>query len=79
MTVGENASPMHPSCKCRIAGYVSSDDMYKNWLERGVISKSEYQSATAFKRDYDAKFEKLMKKRNEYEKTMQEKRKKRRL
>ena len=79
LVVGENASPMHPSCKCRIAGYVSSDDMYKNWLERGVISKSEYQSATAFKRDYDAKFEKLMEKRNEYEKTMQEKRKKRRL
>ena len=79
LVVGENASPMHPSCKCRIAGYVSSDDMYKNWLDRGIISKDEYQSATAFKRDYDAKFEKLMKKRNEYEKSMQAKRKKRRL
>lgn len=79
MVVGKNAPVLHPNCRCRISGYVSSDDMYKNWLERGVISKSEYQSATAFKRDYDAKFEKLMKKRNEYEKTMQEKRKKRRL
>ena len=77
LVVGENASPMHPSCKCRIAGYVSSDDMYKNWLERGIISKSEYQSATAFKKDYDREFESLMKKRNEYEKSMQEKRKKR--
>ena len=79
MVVGENAPVRHPNCRCRISGYVSSNDMYKNWLERGIISKSEYQSATAFKRDYDAKFEKLMKKRNEYEKTMQEKRKKRRL
>ena len=79
LVVGKNASPMHPSCKCRIAGYVSSDDMYKNWLERGIISKSEYESALAFKRDYDTKFEKLMKKRNEYEQSMQSKRKKRRL
>ena len=79
MVVGKNAPVMHPSCRCRISGYVSSDDMYKNWLDRGIISKSEYQSATAFKQDYDTEFEKLMKKRNEYEKTMQEKRKKRRL
>ena len=79
MVAGKNAPVLHPSCRCRIAPHVSSNDMYKNWLERGIISKSEYQSATAFKRDYDTKFEKLMKKRNEYEKTMQEKRKKRRL
>ena len=79
MVVGKNAPVLHPSCRCRIAPHVSSNDMYKNWLERGIISKSEYESALAFKRDYDAKFEKLMKKRNEYEKTMQEKRKKRRL
>ena len=79
MVVGENAPVRHPNCRCRISGYVSSNDMYANWLDRGIISKDEYQSATAFKRDYDAKFEKLMKKRNEYEKTMQEKRKKRRL
>ena len=79
MVVGKNAPVLHPSCRCRISGYVSSNDMYANWLDRGIISKDEYQSATEFKRDYDAKFEKLMKKRNEYEKTMQEKRKKRRL
>ena len=79
MTVGENASPMHPNCRCRIAPYMSSDDMYKDWLGRGIISKDEYQSAVAFKQDYDTKFEKLMKKRNEYEQSMQAKRKKRRL
>ena len=79
MTVGENASPMHPNCRCRIAPHVSSNDMYKDWLDRGIITKSEYESAVAFKRDYDTKFEKLMKKRNEYEQSMQAKRKKRRL
>ena len=79
MVVGENAPVRHPNCRCRISGYVSSNDMYANWLDRGIISKSEYESALAFKRDYDAKFEKLMKKRNEYERSMQAKRKKRRL
>ena len=79
LVVGKNASPMHPNCRCRISGYVSSNDMYANWLERGIISKSEYQSATAFKRDYDTKFEKLMEKRNKYEQSMQAKRKARRL
>lgn len=79
LVVGKNASPMHPSCKCRIAGCVSSDDMYKNWLDRGIISKSEYQSAVAFKKDFDTKFEKLMEKRNKYEQSMQAKRKARRL
>ena len=79
MVVGKNAPVLHPSCRCRIAPHISSNDMYKNWLERGIISKSEYQSATAFKHDYDTKFEKLMKKRNEYEQSMQAKRKKRRL
>ena len=79
MVVGENAPVRHPNCRCRISGYVSSDDMYKNWLERGIVSKSEYQSATAFKRDYDTKFEKLMEKRNKYEQSMQSKRKARRL
>lgn len=79
MVVGENAPILHPNCRCRISGYVSSNDMYANWLERGIISKSEYQSATAFKRDYDAKFEKLMEKRNKYEQSMQSKRKARRL
>lgn len=79
MVVGKNAPVLHPSCRCRIAPYVSSSDMYKDWMDRGIISKDEYQSATAFKRDYDTKFEKLMKKRNEYEASMQSKRKKRRL
>ena len=79
LVVGENASPMHPSCRCRIAPHVSSNDMYKDWLDRGIISKDEYQSAVAFKQDYDTKFEKLMEKRNEYERSMQAKRKKRRL
>lgn len=79
LVVGKNASPMHPSCRCRISGYVSSDDMYKNWLERGIISKEEYQSSLEFKKSYDSEFEKLMKIRNDYEKSMQEKRKKRRL
>ena len=79
LVVGENASPMHPNCRCRIAPYVSSNEMYKDWLDRGIITKSEYESAVAFKRDYDTKFEKLMKKRNEYEQSMQAKRKKRRL
>lgn len=79
LVVGENASPMHPSCRCRIAPYVSSNDMYKDWLDRGIISKSEYQSAVAFKQDFDTKFEKLMEKRNEYEQSMQAKRKVRRL
>ena len=79
MVVGKNAPVLHPSCRCRIAPHMSSNDMYKNWLDRGIISKEEYRSATAFKEDYDSEFESLMKKRNEYEKTMQEKRKKRRL
>lgn len=79
LVVGKNASPMHPNCRCRISGYVSSNDMYQNWLDRGIISKEEYQSAVAFKRDYDAKFEKLMEKRNKYERSMQSKRKARRL
>ena len=79
LVVGKNASPMHPSCRCRISPYVSSDDMYKDWLDRGIITKEEYESAVAFKQDYDTKFEKLMKKRNEYEQSMQAKRKKRRL
>ena len=79
LVVGENASPMHPNCRCRIAPYMSSNDMYKDWLDRGIITKDEYESAVAFKQDYDTKFEKLMKKRNEYEQSMQAKRKKRRL
>ena len=79
LVVGENASPMHPNCRCRVAPYVSSDAMYKDWLDRGIITKEEYESAVAFKQDYDTKFEKLMKKRNEYEQSMQAKRKKRRL
>ena len=79
MVVGKNAPVLHPSCRCRIAPHVSSNDMYKDWLDRGIISKDEYQSAVAFKQDYDTKFEKLMKKRNEYEQSMQAKRKKRRL
>lgn len=79
LVVGENASPMHPNCRCRIAPYMSSNDMYKDWLDRGIISKDEYQSATAFKRDYDTKFERLMEKRNKYEQSMQSKRKARRL
>ena len=79
MTVGKNASPMHPNCRCRIAPYVSSNTMYKDWLKRGIITQEEYESALAFKRDYDTKFEKLMKKRNEYEQSMQSKRRKRRL
>ena len=79
LVVGENASPMHPNCRCRIAPYVSSDAMYKDWLDRGIITKEEYESAVAFKQDYDTKFEKLMEKRNEYERSMQAKRKKRRL
>ena len=79
MVVGKNAPVLHPSCRCRIAPHMSSNDMYKDWLDRGIITKSEYESAVAFKRDYDTKFEKLMKKRNEYEQSMQAKRKKRRL
>ena len=79
MAVGTNASPMHPNCRCRIAPYMSSNDMYKDWLDRGIITKEEYESAVAFKQDYDTKFEKLMEKRNEYERSMQAKRKKRRL
>ena len=79
MVAGENASPKHPNCRCRIAPYMSSNDMYKDWLEKGIISKEEYQSATAFKRDYDTKFEKLMEKRNKHEQSMQSKRKARRL
>ena len=79
MSVGDNASPMHPNCRCRIAPYMSSNDMYKDWLDRGIISKEEYQSAVAFKQDYDTKFEKLMEKRNKYEQSMQSKRKARRL
>lgn len=79
MVVGKNVPVMHPNCRCRIAGYVSSDDMYKNWLDNGIISKEEYQSSLEFKKTYDSEFEKLMKIRNEYEKTMQEKRKKRRM
>ena len=53
--------------------------MYDNWLKAGIIDKDEYQSATAFKKDYDDKFEKLMEKRNKYEQSMQSKRKARRL
>ena len=79
MVVGENAPTLHPNCRCRIAPYVSSNTMYKDWLKRGIITQEEYESALAFKRDYDTKFEKLMKKRNDYEQSMQSKRKKRRL
>ena len=77
MVVGKNAPVLHPNCRCRISGYVSSDDMYKNWLDAGIISKKEYRSSLEFKKSYDSEFEKLMKVRNDYEKSMQEKRKKR--
>lgn len=79
LVVGENASPIHPSCRCRISPYVSSKTMYDDWLKAGIIDKDEYQSATAFKKDYDSEFEALMKKRNKYEQSMQSKRKQRRL
>ena len=79
LVIGDNASPMHPNCRCRIAPYVSGKAMYDNWLKAGIINKEEYQSAVAFKRDYDTKFEKLMEKRNKYEQSMQSKRKARRL
>ena len=79
LVIGDNASPMHPNCRCRIAPYVSGKAMYDNWLKAGIINKEEYQSAVAFKRDYDTKFEKLMEKRNKYEQSMQGKRKARRL
>ena len=79
MVVGSNASPMHPNCRCRISPYVSSKTMYDDWLKAGIINKEEYQSALSFKKDYDNEFEVLMKKRNEYERSMQAKRKTRRL
>ena len=79
MVVGENAPVLHPNCRCRIAPYVSSKTMYDDWLKAGIINKDEYQSAVAFKRDYDTKFEKLMEKRNKHEQSMQSKRKARRL
>lgn len=79
MVVGKNAPVRHPNCRCRIAPYVSSKTMYDDWLKAGIIDKEEYQSATAFKKDYDRKFEALMKKRNKYEQSMQSKRKARRL
>ena len=53
--------------------------MYNDWLARGIITQEEYSTQIAFRKDYDTKFEKLMKERNEYEQSMQEKRKKRRL
>ena len=74
LVIGDNASPMHPNCRCRIAPYVSSKTMYDDWLKAGIINKEEYQSALSFKKDYDTEFEKLMEKRNEYEKSMAKKR-----
>lgn len=79
LVVGENASPIHPNCRCRISPYVSSKTMYDDWLKAGIIDKDEYQSALSFKKDYDSEFESLMKKRNKYEQSMQSKRKQRRL
>ena len=79
MVVGKNAPVRHPNCRCRIAPYVSSKTMYDDWLKAGIINKEEYQSALSFKKDYDNEFEVLMKKRNEYERSMQAKRKTRRL
>ena len=79
MVVGKNANPMHPNCVCSTAPYVSSKAMYDDWLRRGIISKKEYQSLDAFKKDYDKKFDFLMKLKIQHEKLMQEKRKARRL
>lgn len=79
MLAGKNASPLHPNCKCSTAPYVKSNKIYDDWLERGIIDKEEYESLQAFRKDYDTKFEALMKRRNEYEQSMQSKRKKRRL
>ena len=79
MVIGKNASPLHPNCKCSTAPYTNPVKMYNDWLARGIITPEEYSSQMAFRKVYDTKFEKLMKERNEYEKTMQEKRKKRRL
>ncbi len=79
MVIGKNASPLHPNCRCSTAPYTNPVKMYNDWLARGIITKAQYKNQMAFRKDYDTKFEKLMKERNEYEQSMQEKRKKRRL
>lgn len=76
---GVNSQPMHPCCKCSKAPYVNPTKMYDDWLKRGIITKSEYESAVAFKKDFDTKFEVLMEQRNKYELSMQSKRRARRL
>lgn len=79
MVIGKNASPLHPNCRCSEAPYTNPVKMYNDWLARGIITQEEYSSQMAFRKVYDTKFEKLMKERNEYEASMQSKRKKRRL
>lgn len=79
MVIGKNASPLHPNCRCSTAPYTNPVKMYNDWLARGIITQEQYSTQMAFRKDYDTKFEKLMKERNEYEQSMQEKRKKRRL
>ncbi|WP_273478647.1 minor capsid protein [Ignavigranum ruoffiae] len=77
--VGLNSQPMHPNCKCSKAPRVDQYAMYRSWLDRGIIDQAEYRNLEEFRKDYDNKFEVLMEKRNRYELSMQEKRKKRRL
>ena len=79
MLIGTNASPLHPNCRCSEAPYTDPVKMYNDWLKRGIITPEEYNSQMAFRKDYDTKFEKLMKERNEYEQSMRIKRKRRRL
>lgn len=77
--IGINMPVIHPNDRCSTAPHTDPIKMYNDWLARGIITPEEYSSQMAFRKVYDTKFEKLMKERNEYEASMQSKRKKRRL
>ena len=77
--IGINMQPIHPNDRCSTSPHTDPVKMYNDWLKRGIITQEEYSTQMAFRKDYDTKFEKLMKERNEYEASMQSKRKKRRL
>ena len=62
MVIGKNSSPLHPNCRCSEAPFTNPTKMYRDWLQRGIITPEEYNSQMAFREAYDTKFEKLMNK-----------------
>lgn len=74
---GVNSQPMHPNCKCSKAPYIDPMAMYKDWLERGIITDKEYASQKVFLKQFDTEFEKLMEQKEAHELAMAGKRKNR--